>query len=222
MLTSPDAYYEMNLKDKSEKEIRCAIRGLKNEIGHLKNIIEHPDYGSEPLMCPTEETRIWCARMYLERAKQALFKIGATYIPSQAEQKAQKFQENIDYITKITFKIGGYLGGFETYTINLEDEPVHYEADRLVLWDVVYPHETTSYPLSKAEFMDAFRELHIGEWRHYYDPERFGCIILDGTQWSLDIEYSNGLKAVRYEGSNSYPYNFYKLKELFGIEDDSE
>ena len=85
MMISPDGYYEMNLKGKSEKEIRSVIRGLKNEIGHLKNTMEHPDYGSEPLTHPTEDVRIWCTRMYLERAKQALLEMGAVYAPSQAE-----------------------------------------------------------------------------------------------------------------------------------------
>lgn len=32
-MISPEGYYEMNLKDKTEKEIRSVIRGLKNEIG---------------------------------------------------------------------------------------------------------------------------------------------------------------------------------------------
>ena len=57
MMISPEGYYEMNLKGKSEKEIRSAIRGLKNEIGHLKNIMEHPEYGSEPLIHPSEDVR---------------------------------------------------------------------------------------------------------------------------------------------------------------------
>ena len=65
MMISPEGYYEMNLKGKSEKEIRSAIRGLKNEIGRLKNIMEHPEYGSEPLIHPTEDVRIWCTRMFI-------------------------------------------------------------------------------------------------------------------------------------------------------------
>ena len=56
----------------------------------------------------------------------------------------------------------------------------------------------------------------------YYNPERFGYVILDGTQWELKIEYSNGRKAFTSGGSNSYPYNFKKLTELFGIEEADE
>ena len=88
MMISPEGYYEMNLKGKSEKEIRSAIRGLKNETGHLKNTMEHPEYGSAPLIHPTEDVRIWCTRMYLERAKQALLEMGATYAPISGRVKS--------------------------------------------------------------------------------------------------------------------------------------
>ena len=40
--------------------------------------------------------------------------------------------------------------------------------------------------------------------------------------WELTIEYNNGRKAFTSGGSNSYPYNFQKLTELFGIEEDEE
>ena len=36
-----------------QEQIKSAIRGLKNEIGHLKNVMEHPDYGKEIIMHPT-------------------------------------------------------------------------------------------------------------------------------------------------------------------------
>ena len=62
----------------------------------------------------------------------------------------------------------------------------------------------------------------MGEWRKYYSPERFGYVVLDGTQWELTIEYSNGRKSFTSGGCNSYPYNFQKLTELFGIEEEDE
>ena len=74
--------------------------------------------------------------------------------------------------------------------------------------------------MSRDDFLDSLRELYIGEWRANYRTERFGYVVLDGTQWSLHIEYNNGIKPISYYGSNSYPYNFDKLKALFGIDDD--
>lgn len=41
----------------------------------------------------------------------------------------------------------------------------------------------------------------------------------DGTQWELVFEYNNGHKPVRFDGDNSYPYNFERLEMLFGIDD---
>lgn len=44
----------------------------------------------------------------------------------------------------------------------------------------------------------------------------------DGTQWELEFEYNNGHKPVRFDGDNAYPYNFKKVKMLFGIFDVEE
>lgn len=220
MMISPENYYELHLKGKSEKEILSAIRGLKNQIGHLKNTMEHPDYGKEPLVHPTEDVRILCARLYLERARQALFEMGASYAPSQAEVNAKQFQENIDYISRVRFEYGGYFGGYEFYTITLDDGHIHFDMEHSLYEKPINLPNTTDYPMSKNDFWDGLRELYIGEWRHNYRAERFGYVVLDGTQWSLQIEYSNGTKPTSYYGSNSYPYNFDKLKALFGIDDD--
>lgn len=44
----------------------------------------------------------------------------------------------------------------------------------------------------------------------------------DGTQWELEFEYNNGQRPVRFNGDNSYPYNFDKFQMLFGIDDAGE
>jgi len=51
---------------------------------------------------------------------------------------------------------------------------------------------------------------------------RFGHTVCDGTQWELEFEYNNGDKPVRFDGDNSYPYNFDKLQMFFGIDDTEE
>lgn len=65
-------------------------------------------------------------------------------------------------------------------------------------------------------------DLHIGEWRRRYTTQRFGYMVLDGTQWDLVFEYHNGHKPVRFDGDNAYPYNFARLERLFGIVDTEE
>lgn len=220
MMISPESYYELHLKGKSEKEILSAIRGLKNQIGHLKNTMEHPDYGKEPLVHPTEDVQIWCARLYLERARQALFEMGASYAPSQAEVNAKQFQENIDYISRVRFECGGCFDGYEFYTITVDEDHIYFDLEHSLYEKPTNLPDTPDYPMSKDDFLDGLRELYIGEWRPSYRTERFGYVVLDGTQWSLQFEYNNGIKPISYYGSNSYPYNFDKLKALFGIDDD--
>lgn len=65
MMISPEEY----LKLKNEKQITMAIRGLKQEMGRLKNIMKSPDYGREAIIIPSESTRLWCTRMYFDRAR---------------------------------------------------------------------------------------------------------------------------------------------------------
>ncbi len=63
MMIDPETYYEINLKGKTAEQIMSAIRGLKQEIGRLKNIAEHPNY--QCMMRPSEDVRIWCNRLCL-------------------------------------------------------------------------------------------------------------------------------------------------------------
>lgn len=220
MMISPESYYEEYLKEKNPTELLTAIRGLKNEIGHLKNIMEHPDYPDEIKMCPSESTRLWCTRLYLERAKQALAEMGGIYVPSKAELKAVEFDDNISFIRQFIFSIGGYFDGYETHTITLTDENLLHDVEHSIMLKPSNFKIPPNYPCGKDEFLEEIRELHMGEWRKNYNPERFGYTVLDGTQWEIKIEYNNGHRPVKFSGSNAYPYNFEKLEELFNIDEE--
>ena len=222
MMISPDGYYEMHLKGKNAKQILSAIRGLKNEIGHLKNTMEHPDYGTEIIMHPSEEVRLWCTRLYLDRAKEALAEVGGTYTPSKAELKAKAFDDSVPYITKVIFSIGGYCGGYETYSVDLSGDHLQMDMEHSYIPKPSNLVVEKDYPMVKKEFLDRFYDLHIGEWRTNYNLERFGIHVCDGTQWDLEIHFSNEHKPVKIYGDNAYPYNFMHLKKLFGIDKDFE
>lgn len=56
MMISQEGYYEEYQKGKTKEQIMTAIRSLKQEIGHLKIVMEHPYYGSEAVMHPSEST----------------------------------------------------------------------------------------------------------------------------------------------------------------------
>lgn len=64
--------------------------------------------------------------------------------------------------------------------------------------------------------------MYIGEWRKSYTTKRFGYTILDGTQWNLEIEFSNDTKTFKSGGDNSFPYNFDDFQRLLGIDVDED
>ena len=215
MMICPETYYEMNLKGKDEKQLLSAIRGLKNEIGHLKKVMEHPDYKNTPIMHPSENVRVSCTREYLTRAIQALEEIGGTYQPSKAELKAKEFQDNLEYLSKITFEIGGFFDGITKYVIEIQGDKAGFISTK---FDCILEEK----PIDKEEVIWLLSRLYVGEWKKYYDPKRFGYCVMDGTQWKVSFEYSNGYKTVEFAGSNDYPYNFSEFIDIFGLDEDME
>ena len=216
MMISPETFYEEKLKGKTAAEMMTVIRGLKREIGRLKNIMEHPDYQDrEVAICPSEDVQISCNRDYLERAKQALAEAGGEYTPSATEQKTMDFDANIPYISKVKFTIGGYFGGYETRTYTIKGDKVHLYVEHSLFLTPSNLADSEIEPRDKEAFLEQLQNLHIGEWRKNYNAKRFGRMILDGTQWDLEIYFSNDRKPVKIYGSNAYPYNFDRLFELF-------
>ncbi len=215
MTFAPESYYETHLKGKSPEQIMKSIRGLKREVGRLKNIAEHPDYSATKY--PTEETRIDCLRECLERAKLALVEAGGVYLPSKAELKTDRFNNSIPYINRIAFSIGGFFDGRHNYSAVVDGDSVRTETMHTFISPDVVPTDEPKKLWPKEEFLDEFRKLHLGEWRTDYNTERFEISVLDGIQWDLKISFSNGNRAVKICGDNAYPYNFGRLKDLFGV-----
>lgn len=221
MMISPECYYEEFLKGKSNDDILSAIRGLKQELGRLKNKLEGRSEDTDFLVHPSIETRISMTREYLERAKQAYTDEGGVYKPSRAEKRANDFENNIDFMSKMTFSIGGFFGGNITYIVDFSNGFKAFSKD----WYDETPLnllDEDDEPFTNDTFIAAVKKLYIGEWRPFYTTERFGYVVCDGTQWEIEIEFSNGHRRVKYSGDNSYPYNFDGFKQLFGLIDISE
>ncbi len=219
MMICTETFYEMRLKGKSQEQIMTVIRGLKREMGHLKNVVEHPNYRIKELVThPNEAVRLHMTREYLERAKLALVEAGGSYKTSLAEQKAMDFDRNIPYINKIEFSIGGFFSGRRTRTYTIDGEEVHMDFEDILFLKPSDTADEKIEEIDKQELFEMIQDLHIGEWRKKYDTYRFHIAVMDGTQWELKIYFSNGHKPVRIYGDNAYPYNFNRLLELFEIE----
>jgi hypothetical protein len=209
MMVLPD------LRGKSKEQIMTAIRGIKQDIGRLKNIMENPDY--KPIVEPNEDARIQCYRQSLEMAKLAYTEAGGIYTLSKSEEKAADFDENINAIKKIILNISSHFIGSRSYVVELSDDIKAYlkswqnNEEPLILLD--YRNE----PFTKDTFIAALKEFHIGEWRREYSIMHHGLVACDGTSWKLEIEYNNGHRPIRSTGYILYPYNFEKFMMLFNI-----
>ena len=210
MMIGPEAYYEFNLKGKTADQIMTKIRSLRREIARLKGVLEHPDY--ECKQKPSELTQLSCNQQYLERAKQALIDAGGIYIPTKAEEKIAVFNERLANISKVMFVIGGYLTGCETKVVAVAENGLHLWTEKF--YGFLKTPET-EYSCDVQSFVDDLRNLNLGEWRKWYDTERYGIMVLDGTQWELCFSFNDGQSDIKFHGSNAYPYNFAKLQELF-------
>ena len=213
MMISPETYYEMNLQGKSPKEIMEKIRSLKIQIGQLKRSIEKTD----DIVCevfPGRLTRLKCDRDYLERAIRAYEEAGGEYVRSKAEQKDHDFNEALDSMSKLVFTIGGFFCGHETRTFTVSDGQVLVDVEKTMI-----SMDKEEYgPYRKEEFISGIKALHIGEWKRTYND----LLVMDGTQWELDIYYNNGRRPTKISGSNAYPYNFDDLKEFLEVEMEDE
>ena len=217
MMISPEGYYEVNLKGKTQAEILKEIRSLKGEINQLKRYMEEHSLEPEELF-PTRLTRLKCNREYLDRAVQAYAETGGIYKLTKAEQKDQIFNESLQHIYRFVFDYGGYFGGYEKRTYTVSGEKVLFDIEHSLY---LKPSNLPIYePFTKEKFIKGIAELHIGEWRRrYVNP-----MVLDGTQWSIDIEYEyeDGHKPVHIYGSNAFPYNFDDLLEFLGVNEKSD
>ena len=213
MMINPETYYAMNLKGKSQEEIMKKIRSLKIQIGQLKQSIENTDDMVLEVF-PSRLTRLKCDRDYLERAIQAYEEAGGEYVRSKAEQKDHDFNEALDSMSQLMFTIGGFFCGHETRTFTVSDGQVLVDVEKTMI-----SMDKEEYgPYRKEEFISGIKALHIGEWKRTYND----LLVMDGTQWELDIYYNNGRKAVKISGSNAYPYNFEDLKEFLEVEMENE
>ena len=216
MMISPETYYEDNLKGKSAGEILREIQSLKREINRLRKIAESNDMLSEKMIEPSPLTRIKVNREYLERAKIAYAEVGGEYKLTKAEMKDQEFNESLKLMKKFEFDYGGFCSGHETRSYTFVGEKVLFDL-RHTFYQT--PFDLPDYePVTKEEFLEGLAELHIGEWKkNYVNP-----LVLDGTQWSIDIEYEGDRKPVHIYGSNAFPYNFDDLLEFLGVDNQDE
>lgn len=218
MMIDPEGFYEYEHKEKIVEKIMTVIRNLKRRMGKLKNVMEHPDYCSR---ChPSEDVQLAQTRRHLEKAKEALAEAGGVYQPSKAELAASAFDENLSAIREIRYSLCGlrHAPEIEKHVITIEEDGPHRNGKRFQIANAISSIFDPESVVDTQTFLEALRELHIGEWRRSYSAERFRMHILDGVQWEVEFRFSNGFKSVKIHGCNVYPYNFDEFLEILGLD----
>ncbi len=212
MMISPETYYEEYLQGKSQTAILQQISLLKQENSRLKEVMESDKNSPEAMIMPSPLTRIKCNHEYLEMAKLALEEAGGQYVPTDEELRDQSFNTKLATMHRFTLKIGGFFDGYTKYKYTISGDSVLFDADHSFYLN---PSNLPVYePFSREEFIRGIAALHIGEWKERYE----NLYVLDGTQWSICIEYEDEKEPVEIYGNNAYPYNFEELIEFLGIE----
>ena len=212
MMISPETYYEEYLQGKSQSIILQQISLLKKEIDRLKEVMESDENSPESMVMPSPLTRIKCNREYLEMAKLALEETGGQYELTDEELRDQAFNMKLAAMHRFTLEIGGFFNGYAKYKYTISGDHVLFDADHSFY---LKPSNLPVYePFSREEFIRGIADLHIGEWKERYE----NLCVLDGTQWSISIEYEDGKEPFEIYGSNAYPYNFEELIDFLGID----
>ena len=212
MMISPETYYEEYLQGKNQSASLQQISLLKREIDRLKEVMESDENSPEAMVMPSSLTRIKCNREYLEMAKLALEEAGGQYELTDEDLRDQSFNTKLAAMHRFTLEIGGFFTGYTKYKYTISGERVRFDEDH-----IFYPKPSNLpvyEPFTREEFVRGIAALHIGEWKKRYE----NLCVLDGTQWSISIEYEDGKEPFEIYGSNAYPYNFADLIDFLGID----
>ena len=198
------------LETASKDDLLKIIKATKQKMGRLRKVMEHPDYKNKKKVCPSDLVIYKCDRDFLKDAILRYVSLGGKYELSGTEISDLNFNNKINAITKITLKKGSFLDFYCQTEVDLTSEKVKIFCDGI---EFLLPQDVD---YDRQSFLKEFEDLHVGEWRKFYDTRRYGILVLDGKEWTLTIQYNDGSKK-EYAGINAYPYNFKELLKLLII-----
>ena len=211
MMISPESYYEEYLKGKTKEEIGRRIRRLKQEIGHLKRIIESAAY-EEPEWDykPGPDTRIACDYEYLDCAIRAFEEAGGTYIPSKAESLKKEFDERLRYLQKFGLITSSTGTEFEYYYVEMRNgNPWFKYTNSNMIGDEIVYDELTEAPFDADSFFAMVRKTRMGTWKKR-------TIVKDRKDgWKINMIFSDREKEQTLIGIGYYPWSYNYLVDFF-------
>lgn len=110
-------------------------------------------------------------------------------------------------ISKVSAAIGGYSGPHYSVQFDLINETVEYHR-------LDYDVENNSVKtFNKERLLFSLESLGVLNWKPIYiNPE-----IMDGTQWNLEIDFTDGRDKFEVCGSNKFPVGWTLLCKTISL-----
>lgn len=212
MFSSED-YYRKCADAEGTDRILMLIQSMRRDIRRLKNKIEKSYIsGGEPLD-GSEHGELAALKECFESEKAAYIRDGGRYEMSNAEKKAQNFNDRLINIASLDFEICSEGYAIYKRTVVFEGEDVWFDCYYDSNSGYNEPVRIKYDGCSRIDFINALETVSIGEWKLFYS-DRYAT---EGTSWNLDIAYSDGTGNFKSSGVNAWPYNFYALEQLLGV-----
>ena len=214
MMIGPGSFIAEDIEGKTREEAVKEVKSLWREIRRLKKMLEEESQSEEMMYHPSPGVKISVYHDYIEAAKAYFEEQGWEYEPVKEEIKDREFNDRLEQVEKIEVEYGGFFGGGVSLTITFDGEDIR--ATRIAMPYSADPDKTDKEEfegMTRTEFLDELKELHMGEWASDYDNP----YVLDGTQWSVVFKYSDRRKR-EFGGSNKFPYNFDRFLDVMEIE----
>ena len=113
-------------------------------------------------------------------------------------------------IISISYGIGGFFQGHSEDTIRKKTDCAIVEGRESSPFGPGFEPLEISLEVWYEMLDKLYRDVRIHEWKkRYVNPD-----ILDGTQWSINIELSDG-QTISYYGSNEYPPRWEEFGKVF-------
>ena len=201
-------------------EIMDVLFDMEGEFRGLKRKLElafYNDTGEDTVSL----ARIAELREELQVVRDQLYQAGGLYTVPESERRARAFTRNMSALKRITYEENMYFDHESNFRCIVElSEGLEARMERLPQGSnttEVYAHglfDVEGQLHTRASFLAALRELHIGEWREEYWWTEMIC---DGINWELRFDYDHGLSSVEISGMFSMPYNYRDWYRLLGL-----
>ncbi len=113
----------------------------------------------------------------------------------------------MEHGSAITVQYGGFHMGSERRTLKRDGDNIILER----MGNMRKEFEGPFYEgMGWKDLMEKLSHINIDRWKEdYFDPG-----VLDGIQWSVDIEFDDDTQPKHYFGSNKFPDDFDSFLEI--------